>query len=162
MRYLIFFTGFLGLFGCRGDQVTGANMDQVLHFYVSDAAGVDLLNTANSAAYNSVVLYDSDALRDGVTVSASKKTDSEGRYYLEYVAGATRTLQSGSTAGERIYVSNMMVRYVTSASTEIEEDALRLEYEWTSQWFRIKRVFYKGTLVFEKVEGQPNVIRIVK
>ncbi|MDO4225264.1 MAG: hypothetical protein Q4C75_05175 [Bergeyella zoohelcum] len=162
MKYLKFFLFIILFFSCRGNDDDVQKIDQVLKIYVTNSAGEDLLNTAVAGAYYSVGLVDLDAVRDRVSVSSILKTDLENTKYLEYIAGATRTLQSGGTDTYKIYKSTLAIQYRKESTGEPNEDILEIYYEWTPQLFQLKTINLNGVSVFEKAENQENRIRIVK
>ena len=151
------------MFSCRGESIDDIqNIDQILKVYIKDSSGNDLLNTNVAGAFYSVDFKDLGASYDRVAVSTSLKTDAESVKYKEYIAGATRILQPDATDTYKIYKSEIAVQYKTTSTSDIEEDIMEIYYEWTPQVFRITSVTYNDVEVFQKVEGQPNIITIVK
>ena len=152
----------LGLPACRGEGDTVQQIDQVLKIYVKNATGKDLLKKDSPEAYYSVELKDLGALRDRVSLSVTQKTDTDLVDYKEYIAGAIRTLQTGGNEMIKIYKSDIAVQFKTTASAEIQEDVMRIYYEWTPERFQIKSIIYNNVPIFQKIDGQPNSITIVK
>ncbi len=161
IRYIVL-SAVLLCVSCRGDSEQDVpGMDQVLRIYIQDAQGVDLLDPDEELALFQVTLVDFDASTANLPVQASKKEDSLQGYYLEYIAGAERTLDS-ETGPERHYYSNMGIQLRETAQGEIDQDTLRLEYKFTPQLFSLERVFLNENLAFTRVEGKINSVIIKK
>lgn len=139
-------------------------IDQILKVYIKNAAGADLLNQEKNKdiAFHSVEFKDLSALRDRVSVTTNTRTDDSGVKFLEYIAGATRVLQANSTDTHKIYKSDIAVQYKTTASSVVVEDRMQIFYDYTPSVFQISSVIYNDVVVFQKIEGQPNIITIVK
>jgi len=163
MKFLKLLGLLIFVFSCRGESVDDLQkIDQILHIYIKNSAGTDLLNNKNTESFYSVELKDLAADRDRVSVSANSKTDGDGTKFLEYIAGANRILQPNSTDSHQIYKSDIAVQYKTSDSATVEEDRMEIFYDNTPQVFQINSVIYNNVKIFQKVEGQPNIITIVK
>ena len=54
------------------------------------------------------------------------------------------------------------MQYKTSDSAAVVEDRMEIFYDNTPQVFQINSVIYNNTKIFQKVEGRPNIITIVK
>lgn len=163
MKFLKLLGLLIFVFSCRGENVDDLQkIDQILHIYFKNSAGTDLLNNKNTESFYSVELKDLAADRDRVSVTATSKTDADGNKFLEYIAGANRILQPNSTDSHQIYKSDIAVQYKTSDSSTVVEDRMEIFYDNTPQVFQIKSVFYNNDKIFQKVEGQPNIITIVK
>lgn len=163
MKFLKILGLLIFVFSCRGESVDDLQkIDQILHIYFKNSAGTDLLNNKNTESFYSVELKDLAADRDRVSVTATSKTDADGNKFLEYIAGANRILQPNSTDSHQIYKSDIAVQYKTSDSATVVEDRMEIFYDNTPQVFQIKSVFYNNDKIFQKVEGQPNIITIVK
>lgn len=163
MKFLKLLSLLIVLFSCRGENIDDIRkIDQILKIYVRNSAGVDLLNKSNTGSFYSVELKDLSALRDRVSVAATLRTDDSSNKYLEYIAGATRVLQTNSTETKKNYKSDIAVQFKATASADIVEDRMQIFYDDTSAAFQISSVTYNNVVIFTKVEGQPNIITIVK
>lgn len=163
MKFLKLLGLLIFVFSCRGESVDDLQqIDQILHIYIKNSAGTDLLNKKNTESFYSVELKDLGADRDRVSVTATAKTDVDGTKFLEYIAGANRILQANSTESHQIYKSDIAVQYKTSDSAAVVEDRMEIFYDNTPQVFQINSVIYNNAKIFQKVEGQPNIITIVK
>lgn len=163
MKFLKLLSLLIFLFSCRGENIDDIRkIDQILKIYVKNSAEVDLLNKSNTGSFYSVELKDLSALRDRVSVTSTLRTDDSGTKYLEYIAGATRVLQPNSTETKKIYKSDIAVQFKATTSADIVEDRMQIFYDDTSAAFQISSVTYNNVVIFTKVEGQPNIITIVK
>ncbi len=163
MKFLKLLSLLIFLFSCRGENIDDIRkIDQILKIYVKNSAEVDLLNKSNTGSFYSVELKDLSALRDRVSVTSTLRTDDSGTKYLEYIAGATRVLQPNSTETKKNYKSDIAVQFKATTSADIVEDRMQIFYDDTSAAFQISSVTYNNVVIFTKVEGQPNIITIVK
>lgn len=152
----------LGFLSCRGEDIEDLQrIDQVLHMYVKNAQGQDLLNSSLPGSYRKVELRDIGGLYDQSAVAGyTVKKDQDTVYYLEYKTGATRFLLDSASPDSKRYRSDMIVNYF--AVNDTIQDTISITYQWTPQVFQIQNVQYNKSTVFTKVEGQPNVVKIVK
>lgn len=163
MKILQFISLALLLFACRGEDLESIQkIDQVLHIYIKDAQGNDLLNPERAEAFQSVEFKDMQAEYDRVAVSVSKKQDSAKVFYYEYITGANRLPLPNATDQRKTYQSTLAVQYRLSATSDIEEDIMSLSYEWTPQIFQLKSVTYNDKVIFEKTAEGISTITIQK
>lgn len=154
------------LFSCNSDEDSLQRIDQKIQFYFRDAAGNDLLIPNKIGAYSTVTWDDELALQDNAAVTVNRTEISDSVYVLEYLAGATREFVKDSSDGSKIYRSLIEVSLVKKISdTENEEedlDTLEIEYRMHPSVFEVSKVFYNSELKFSKVQGQPNVVTVIK
>lgn len=163
MKPLFLFIFLLGLSSCRGNNEDHTQkIDQILHFYVKDSKGNDLLNSKKSNAFHSVEFKDMGGNYDRMSVSITSKINQDSTHYKEYIAGAVRALQPNGTDEHKIYKSDIAIQFKKTDSSAIEEDRMEIFYEWTPQVFQIKTILYNQNLIFTKKEGHPNSITILK
>ncbi|MDP9957339.1 hypothetical protein [Epilithonimonas hungarica] len=150
---------------CRGDEEDIQTIDQVLNLYIHNSAGQDMLNSKIDGSYTSinlVDLLDETALKPITGYSLIKDADTVT--YLDYPAGAVRLLQDSISPEEKIYYSNFIIQLVTTKNsvTTTDPDTIRIEYKWTPSLFQLSKLWYNDELKFTKVQGQRNVVKIVK
>ncbi len=46
--------------------------------------------------------------------------------------------------------------------TVVDDDTIKIEYNWTPSLFQLSKLWYNKELKFTKVQGQPNIVTIVK
>lgn len=159
--------GCFALMGCRSDEDSFQKIDQTIHFYIEDVAGKDLLIPNTIGSYTSVSMNDVLAATDVAPVSFSPKTDANSKNLLEYVAGATRQLQSGQDSDDRIYRSRIRValtkKLTDSTFAEPVNDTLEILYHWTPEVFSVSKVSYNNSeLPITKDSENRNVVKITK
>ncbi|WP_312769668.1 hypothetical protein [Epilithonimonas sp.] len=159
----------LTLVCCRGDEDNTQIIDQVLMMYVHNATGQDMLNSKIPGSYSSVALLDllDETTADKPISGQTFPKDADTVVYMDYPAGAIRLLKDTITSDsqEKIYYSNFIIQYfkiVNSVSTLSSQDTIRIEYSWKPSLFQISKLWYNEQLKFTKVQGQRNVVRIVK
>ena len=154
----------LGFLSCRNDNVTGQQIDQVIHLYI-DSANQDMLNSKIPNSYTDVKMNDVYGITDNAPVTFSPKIGTTDTiHFIEDVAGARR-IRIDSTATFKIYESKIALRLTkkTSATTNaIINDTLTVNYLWTPELFQVSKIWYNNSLKFTKVEGQPNIVKITK
>ena len=165
----IFFTlmmfGF-ALISCRGNDKDLQQIDQVINLYYKDASGKDLLNTKLSGTFNNIKLLDLNGLTDQVPINSftlKKTTDTVN--YIDYDSGAARVLQDSISPENKKYRSDFIISFTKNTdaiTTAPHQDTIKIEYSWTPTLFQISKFYYNKKLVFSKVQGQPNVITIIK
>lgn len=168
MKNLLFgiVLGCFALMGCRSDEDSIQKIDQIMSFYIKDAAGNDLLLPNSIGSYTTVSMNDVLAPVDNAPVSNSRKMTADSIYYLEYIAGATRQLVNGADSDDRIYRSQIgiaLVKKLTDSTvSEPVNDTLEILYRWTPSIFEVSKVNYNKQLIFTKVADQPNNVTIIK
>lgn len=161
--FLMGIVAFIAFLSCRNDENDVQHIDQVLHLYIKDQSGKDLLNSKLAGAYQEVLLKDLGGIRDQVSISGvTLKKDPENITYLEYTAGARRNLKDSLNPDFKTYRSDIMLQLKKASADSVDVDTMAVFYEWTPALFRIKSVNYNGKKVFDKTEGQPNTVTIVK
>lgn len=158
--------GCFALMGCKSDDDSFQRIDQIMNFYIQDVNGKDLLIPDSIGSYTTIAMNDMLAPIDDAPVSFSPKTSENSRRFLEYVAGATRQLQSGENSDDRVYRSQIRVSLTkkltdSTFSTPIT-DTLEILYRWTPTVFEVSKVNYNQQLIFTKVQDQPNNVTIIK
>lgn len=166
MKNLLFFAmvTFLAFLSCRNDDDSVQKIDQIINLYI-DSAGQDMLNSKISGSYTNIQWNDVNGLVDNSPVSFSLKKDADTVSYIEYLAGAKRILIDSSDANAKIYQSEItfiLTKKVTDSTTSSFNENLVLNYVMKPNSFRIENAWYNNKLVFTKVDGQPNIIKITK
>jgi hypothetical protein len=168
LRIPIILLAIVLLFSCRGDDDDTQVIDQVLKLYVKNSAGQDMLNSKISGSYSSVALLD---LLDETTANKpiSGQTfpkDADTVVYMDYPAGAIRLLKDSISPELKTYYSSFIIRYSKKVNdvvvTNFASDTILIEYSWTPSLFQISKLWYNKDLKFTKVQGQPNIVTIVK
>ncbi len=155
------------LFSCQRDEAETQTIDQVLTLYMKNAAGQDLLNSKIDGSYTSVSLFDILGVRDLMPISGyNLLKDVDTMTYLDYPAGAIRLkIDSLSNENEETYFSRFVIRLSrpsNSTTPLVDDDTIKIEYKSTPSLFQISKLWYNSDLKFTKVEGQPNIVTIVK
>lgn len=164
MKNIVFLLlSFLVLTACGNADEDLQKIDQKLHIYVQNAAGLDYLNSELADGYASIKMTDlgGDYTTQALTTFSVKK-DSTNRYFIEYSAGAARNFVSehGDT---KIYVSDIDVSfYKKNIATPDFIDHYRIFYENKPSVFQVQKIEVNDQTVFTKQEGEPNIIKIVK
>lgn len=162
----LFFAGcivLLALSSCRKDEID-QQIDQIAQIYI-DSAGIDMLNSKLTNSYTSIQMNDVYGLTDNAPVSFNIKMDQDSLYYIEYVSGAKRKEQDSSNLNAKIYQSKIALnlRRPTGTTTSVmTHDTLVINYQFSPVIFKIQKVWYNNNLVFNKIDGQPNIIKITK
>lgn len=155
---------FFAFISCRDDDKVTQNIDQVVHLYI-DSAGQDMLNNNIPGSYTNIQWNDVYGFLDNAPVSFSNRKDIDTVNFLEYVAGARRILIDSSDSNTKIYESKidfLLTKRLTDSTTTTFTETLTLNYLMKPEVFRLEKAWYKGNLVFSKVEGEPNIIKIKK
>lgn len=154
------------LSSCRGeDESDLQKIDQVLNIYIKNAAGKDLLNTNIPGGFTAVRAQDLNADRalqeiTGITVVKDKNAIS----YIDYSSGAVKILKSEISPTQKTYQSDFYINLskIVNKETVTDVDTVKVEYNWSPNLFQVSKVWYNNKLSFSKVDGQPNIIHIVK
>ena len=155
------------LFSCQRDEAETQTIDQVLTLYMKNAAGQDLLNSKIDGSYTSVSLFDILGVRDLMPISGyNLLKDVDTITYLDYPAGAIRLkIDSLSNENEETYFSRFVIRLSrpsNSTTPLVDDDTIKIEYKSTPSLFQISKLWYNGDLKFTKIQGEPNIVTIVK
>lgn len=163
-QFSLFIFSLLTLLACRSDDDVVQEIDQILNIYIKNDAGQDLLNTKLDAHYTNVALLDLLATTDQKPVSSSIIMDKDSVRYVEYVAGATRLIKDSINENSKSYYSSMIMRLtkIVDKAPVIDDDTIRIEYNWTPQKFEVSKMWHSDQLVFTKSDTQPNIVNIVK
>ena len=155
---------FLALSSCRNDEFDYQRIDQVLNLYI-DSARIDMLNSQLPNAYSSVSANDVYGLTDTAPVPIAVSKDKDTINYIEYISGAKLKLIDSSNINSKIYESKIALiinRKLNDSVNSRFTDTLRLNYVLRSDLFQVQKAWYNNQLVFTKVEGQPNIIKVSK
>ena len=163
--FVLMIAGF-AFISCRGNDDSLQQIDQIINLYYKDASGKDLLNSKLSGTYSSVSFLDLNGITDQVPISSfSLKKTTDTVNYIDYDAGAVRVLQDSVSPENKTYRSDFIVSLTQNATNTtpiIIQDTVKIEYSWTPTLFQISKFYYNKKLVFSKVQGQPNIITIIK
>lgn len=149
---------------CRNNDEQLQQIDQKIHLYI-DSLGQDMLNKNISGSYISVSWNDVNGATDNAPVSYTLKKDSDTLNYMQYFAGAKRVLIDSISPENKTYRSTIALNMVlknTDNTNSTTNDTLVLNYNYTSEYFRVSSAYYNNILVFSKVDGQQNIIKIQK
>ena len=159
-------TSVVFLFSCRKeDENDVQKIDQVINVYLHDNSGVDLLNTNIKGGYTTVSGQDLNADKALQEISGfSVKKDKDTIAYIDYVAGAKKILLDSISPVQKRYQSDFYLNLskIINKKTVTDADTVKVEYNWTPTLFQVSKIWYNQKLVFTKVEGQSNIIKIVK
>lgn len=162
-KYFIFSFLSVVLVSCQSNEDDLQKIDQTLHIYITDQQGEDLLNSSSEVGYARVTMSDvggeftSEALK-----GYSLKRDSLDHYYIEYSAGGTRNLV-GESGDEKKYQSDFTINYFIKNVVEVQDvDDVTVDYLFTPTLFQVQNFNLNGETIFTKVDGQPNIVKIVK
>lgn len=158
---------FLFLFSCQRDEEDTQEIDQVLRLYMKSSTNPDLLNSKIPGSFSNVSFLDVLGPRDLIPISGySLLKDSDTVTYIDYPAGAIRLkIDSLSNDNLETYYSQFVIRLaqpLNSTITEPINDTIKIEYTSTPSLFQISKLWYNRELKFTKVQGQPNIVTIVK
>lgn len=159
-------TSVVFLFSCRKeDENDVQKIDQVINVYLHDNSGVDLLNTNLKGGFTAVSAQDLNADKALQEISGfSVKKDKDTIAYIDYVAGAKKILSDSISPAQKNYQSDFYLNLskIINKQTVTDTDTVKVEYSWTPTLFQVSKIWYNQKLVFTKVEGQANIIKIVK
>lgn len=161
--FFLMLVAFLGFISCRNDENDVQKIDQVMQLYI-DSLGQDMLNVKLPGSYTTTSMNDVYGLTDNAPVTFSVKKDADTVSFIEYVAGAKR-LRIDSTEFSKTYESKIALTLIKSINDSVKRttnDTMTIQYLSTPTLFEISKVWYNDVLQFNKVEGQPNVIKISK
>lgn len=155
----------LTLVCCQRDEEETQVIDQVLKLYMHNAAGQDLLNPKIEGSYSTPGLLDLLGEENLQVISGySFPKDADTVVYMDYPAGAIRLLKDSISPEQKTYYSKFVIRLPRTINQVVvnDDDTIQIEYNWTPSLFQISKLWYNNELKFTKVQGQPNVVRIVK
>lgn len=159
-------TSVVFLFSCRKeDENDIQKIDQIINVYVHDKSGVDLLNTNLKGGFTTVSAQDLNADRALQEISGfSVKKDKDTVAYIDYTAGAVKMLTDSISPVQKRYRSDFYLNLtkIVNKNSVTDSDTVKVEYNWTPTLFQVSKIWYNQKLVFTKVEGQANIIKIVK
>lgn len=162
-----FFCFFLILLfvSCRNDSAEVQKIDQGINIYIKNANGVDLLNPKLNGSYTTIGAQDLNAAKalqsiSGITVKKDKDTVS----YLEYYSGAVRVLKDSISPSQKVYQSDFYLNLSKTINNNIvtDVDTVSVEYSWSPSVFQVSKIWCNQKLAFTKIDGQANIIKIVK
>lgn len=153
---------FIITISCRGEHSENIQqINQVLHIYIKDTLEMDLLNTKIKNAYQKVEIFDIGGERAETAIPFSLKTNINSISYLEYVAGAIRKLADSNNSQIKYYQSDIILK-LKKNNAIIEQDTIKLLYEWTPNIFQLKKLNYNRKNIPIRKEKQANIITIIK
>lgn len=157
---------FFALISCKSDDDSLQKIDQIFDLYMKNSAGQDLLNSKKTGSFISYSVNDVFGDKDISPVVTTLKMTPDSLFYIEYLAGAKRVLDStySPDAAERIYHSKMtlsLVKKVNNVNDTIT-DVLQIDYRFTPTVFEVSKVYYNNQLKFTKQPNIPNVVTIIK
>ncbi len=161
--FFLMLVAFLGFISCRNDENDVQKIDQVMQLYI-DSLGQDMLNVKLPGSYTTTSMNDVYGLTDNAPVTFSVKKNADTVSFIEYVAGAKR-IRIDSTELSKTYESKIALTLIKSINDSVKRttnDTMTIQYLSTPTLFEISNVWYNDVLQFNKVEGQPNVIKISK
>ena len=167
LKLFTILSAILLLFSCQRDEGGTQTIDQVLTLYMKSSTNPDLLNSRIPGSFTNVTLLDILGIRDLIPVSGfGLLKDSDTLTYLDYPAGAIRLkIDSLSNENEEIYYSQFVIRLSrpsNSTTPFVDDDTIKIEYKSTPSLFQISKLWYNGDLKFTKIQGEPNIVTIVK
>jgi len=165
LRISIILSTILILFSCQRDETDVQIIDQVLKLYMKSATtGQDLLNPNIEGSYTTPVLQDLLGDRDLQAISGyTFPKDADTVVYMDYPAGAIRLkIDSLSNDEQQIYYSRFVIKLLKKDEVLPDYDTIKIEYKSTPSLFQISKLWYNDQLKFTKVQGQPNIVTIVK
>lgn len=150
----------------REDDDSIQKIDQILDLYMKNSTGQDLLNGKKAGSFSSYAVNDIFGDADNSPVSIPLKMTSDSLFYMEYITGAKRVLDSSysNNGDEKIYHSKLAfsLRRTVNNVADTVNDILEIQYRLTPTVFEVSKVYYNDTLRFTKQPGGPNVVTIVK
>ena len=153
----------MGFLSCRSDEVSVQKIDQIINLYI-DSLGQDMLNSKIPGSYTTIFINDVYGLTDNAPVTFALKKDVDTINFIEYLAGAKR-IGIDSTENSKTYESKValaLTKKINDSTSRVSNDTMMIQYQSTPQLFQVSKIWYNGLLQFEKVEGQPNTVKIVK
>ena len=161
--FFLIMISFFAFLACRSDEDLVQKIDQVINLYI-DSLGQDMLNTKLAGSYVRSSMNDVYGLRDNAPVSFSLKKDADTINFIEYLAGAKRigidSLESSKTYESKIAL--LLTKKINDSTTRITNDTMTIQYRSTPTLFQVSKIWYNNVLHFTKVEGEPNIVKIVK
>ena len=154
----------LWIISCQREDTPVREIDQVSRIYI-DSAGIDMLNDSLNISYKTRRYYDALGLTDNAAVSLQLKQNKNGRYFLEYTAGAVRkTLptEHSPTIVRSIIAFQMAYPAHTTASILPIQDTLILDYRFSDAEFRLISARYNGKEALHGKEENAHRIEIHK
>lgn len=164
-RNSIVFILVISIFSCKNsDEDAIQKIDQTLRVYMQDASGVDYFDTGtNGQKFATITFSDIGGEFTSQRLnSATIAKDSLGKYYMQYVAGATRNLvwDNGAEQEYRSDISIQMFKKDSTTATEI--DTLSILYRNTPTLFQVKQVNFNEKAIFTKTENAKNIMTIIR
>lgn len=165
-KFLAITFSVLAIFSCSSDEDSLQEIDQIMTFYIKDAAGKDLLHPTNVGSFSQVRMNDVFGENDNSPVSFSGPTmQADSTYSIKYTDGATRNLLSSDTQDNRIYQSKIALnlrKKVNDTLFEEVQDTMEIQYRWSPSRFEISKVLYDNNEVFIKTPTSGNTFTITK
>jgi hypothetical protein len=161
--FFLIIIAFLGFLSCRSDEESARKIDQIINLYI-DSLGQDMLNSKIPGSYTTIFINDVYGLTDNAPVTFALKKDVDTINFIEYLAGAKR-IGIDSTENSKTYESKValaLTKKINDSTSRVSNDTMMIQYQSTPQLFQVSKIWYNGLLQFEKVEGLPNTVKIVK
>ncbi|KQS89879.1 hypothetical protein [Chryseobacterium sp. Leaf394] len=156
----------LALLSCRTDEESLQNIDQIITFYMKNAAGQDLLNPTAVGSYSNITMNDVFGETDNSPVTfSSPAMQADSTYSIQYTAGATRRLLSSDANDNRIYHSQIalkMSQKINDTAFAEVRDTMEIQYRWSPTLFEVSKVLYNKNEVFNKTPTSGNTFTITK
>lgn len=154
---------FVGVISCRSSDENIQDIDQIVRLYI-DSAGIDMLNSSDTLAYQSLSFNDVYSDTESSPVSFSSAYDDDTIYYRQYTAGATRSLVDDSDENNLIYESKIALTLATTYNDETIStyDTLTLRYTYTPMLFQINQAFYNNQEITMEESDDAHLIKIYK
>lgn len=154
---------FVGVISCRSSDENIQDIDQIVRLYI-DSAGIDMLNSSDTLAYQSLSFNDVYGDTESAPVSFSSAYDDDSIYYRQYAAGATRSLVDSSDENNLIYESKIALTLTTTYNDETIStyDTLTLRYTYTPTLFQINQAFYNNQEITMEESDDAHLIKIYK
>lgn len=152
---------------CRRDNGVHQQIDQIIHFYVQDVNGKDLIVpvSQDSMSYTDRInFYDNLSLTINAPVpEITKGVDNNQKNYIQYVAGAVRK-DSTSTTNPKLYTSQFVINYnkKTGDTKTMAPDRIDIVYSSTPSMFKVSTISLNKKVVFDSSSGLAKDVIIVK
>jgi hypothetical protein len=156
----------MALLSCKSDEEDIQKIDQILSFYMKNAAGKDLFNPTAVGSYSQIKMNDVFGEADNSPVTFSGPTiQIDSTYKIEYTAGAKRRLLSSDANDNRLYQSKIalnMRQKINDTLFQTILDTMEIQYRWSPTLFEVSKVLYNKNEVFNKTPTSGNTFTITK
>lgn len=144
---------------CRNTDDEVQRIDQTVHLYI-DSMGVDMLNSSNELAYQSLHFNDVYGETENAAVSLISQVDEDAVFFRKYVTGAVRKLIDSTNANSLIYQSKIALKLTFNKNNQEVNvyDTLVLNYKYEPSLFKVDKAFYNDQEI--PLEEIDNAYRI--